>query len=1163
MTNFLQVLLTGLGLGSAYALFAQGVVLIYRGSGIVNFAQGALGMLASYVTFYELRTTNSWPIGLAIVGGIAAAVLVALLFQAVVLRLLTNAAPIVRLISTLGLLIVVQAAVELRYGASNIPVQPYLPHDVFRWGDVVVQEQVLYIIGITCVITAVLWALARYTRVGLAISAAAQNERAVQTMGWSPTKLSALTWGVGAGLAGIAGVLIAPLTGLSTITFTLIVTVTAMAAALLGGFRSFPLTLLGGFIIGFGEAWVVRHRLDVQNFFGVGDLPGIERAIPFLLILLVLVVRGRGLPLRSHVTDRLPRLGTGRVSVPGLLIGCGAVLLVLFTVMDESWAAATNISIISAIIVLSIVVLTGYAGQLSLGQWALAGCGALIVGSLVLRLDMPMEFAIPLGVLLTIPVGLLFALPALRTRGVNLAIVTLGLGFTIQAVVFVKSDWIGEGLDGGTRIGSARLFGIDVDNANHPHRWTVVCLVGFLIAGLVVANLRRSRTGRRLIAVRTNERAAASLGISVFGVKLYAFSVAAAIAGLGGVLLGFRSSVITYEQYSPLQSIFSVGWAVIGGLGFAIGAVFSAPNAIGGLGTRIMDDVLGVGEWDILVGGAILLLIIVVQQDGIAEYVTHALRPIFLRLHLIARARDDAPLRPLAPEPVPPAALTVADLTVRFGGVVAVDDVSFDVQPGEVVGLIGPNGAGKTTIIDAVTGFVKPAQARMSLGERSIAGWSPAKRARSGLRRSFQSLELFDDVSVEENIRAGADAPTPASWLTDLFWPGRHDLPSTAVSAIQEFELGPHLRQNPDELPYGRRRLVGIARRGRVGTVGDHARRACRGPRRDREPRARLADPAHGRRTTYGRAARRARRRSRDEHLRPNRRHQLRARDRRGHTSRRPCESCSARRVPRKRRRQRGIGDHDGRRRRSRGANMIVTTTATPLIECRGLSAGYGPLAAIRDVDLQVQAGEVVALIGRNGAGKSSTLLALSGALSPMAGEVRWMGEVTTAPLHTRCKAGLSYLTEERSIIMNMSAADNLRLGGVVSDDAVALFPELASLLKRTAGLMSGGEQQMLALARALGRHPRVLLADELSLGLAPLVVNRLLAGIRNAADEGVGILLVEQHVRQALRVADRVYVMDRGTITLSGPAAEIAGQLDHIESTYLSSANSPDLEQR
>ena len=578
MTTFLQVLLTGLGLGSAYALFAQGVVLIYRGSGIVNFAQGALGMLASYITFFELRTTHDVAIGWALAAGIGSAVLVALLFQLLVLRLLANAAPIVRLISTLGLLVVVQSGVELRYGGSNYPVAPYLPHDTLEWGDVIVQEQVLYIIGITFVVTALLWAFAKFSRVGLAISATAQNEQAVQTMGWSPNKLSAFTWGLGAGLAGLAGVLIAPLTGLSTITFTLIVTVTAMAAALLGGFRSFPLTLLGGLIVGFGEAWVVRRRLDIQDFFGVGDLPGIERAIPFLFILLVLVVRGRGLPLRSHVTDRLPRLGSGKINVRGLVIGSALVLFLLFTVMDDSWAAATNISIISAIIVLSIVVLTGYAGQLSLGQWALAGAGALIAGSFVLRLDFPMELAIPLGILLTIPVGLLFALPALRTRGVNLAIVTLGLGFTIQAVVFVKGDWIGRGFDAGTRIGTARLFGMDVDNSTHPHRWTLVCLVAFLLAGLVVANLRRSRTGRRLIAVRTNERAAASLGISVFGVKLYAFSVAAAIAGLAGILLGFRSSIITYEQYSPLQSIFSVGWAVIGGLGFAIGALFSAPE---------------------------------------------------------------------------------------------------------------------------------------------------------------------------------------------------------------------------------------------------------------------------------------------------------------------------------------------------------------------------------------------------------------------------------------------------------------------------------------------------------------------------------------------------------------------------------------------------------
>ncbi|HEX5588214.1 MAG TPA: ABC transporter ATP-binding protein [Acidimicrobiia bacterium] len=228
----------------------------------------------------------------------------------------------------------------------------------------------------------------------------------------------------------------------------------------------------------------------------------------------------------------------------------------------------------------------------------------------------------------------------------------------------------------------------------------------------------------------------------------------------------------------------------------------------------------------------------------------------------------------------------------------------------------------------------------------------------------------------------------------------------------------------------------------------------------------------------------------------------------------------------------------------------------TTLLECTNLSAGYGQLAAIRDIDLHIDAGEVVALIGRNGAGKSSTLLALSGALKPMQGEVRWKGEVTKAPLHVRCGEGLSYLTEERSIIMNMSAADNLRLGGVSREHAVEMFPELAPLLKRTAGLMSGGEQQMLALARALGRDPEVLLADELSLGLAPLVVTRLLNAIRAAADErGVGILLVEQHVRQALAVADRVYVIDRGSITMSGPVSEMMGRIDEIEAAYLSTA--------
>ncbi len=224
------------------------------------------------------------------------------------------------------------------------------------------------------------------------------------------------------------------------------------------------------------------------------------------------------------------------------------------------------------------------------------------------------------------------------------------------------------------------------------------------------------------------------------------------------------------------------------------------------------------------------------------------------------------------------------------------------------------------------------------------------------------------------------------------------------------------------------------------------------------------------------------------------------------------------------------------------------------LIECRQLTMGYGALAVVRGLDLHVDAGEVVALIGPNGAGKTTTLLTIAGELPPISGEVCWKGAVTTAPMHARCRNGLGYLTEERSVIMNLTASENLRLANVPIKTATDLFPELERLLGRKAGLLSGGEQQMLSLARALGRNPEVLLADELSLGLAPLIVDRLLAAVRAAADErGVGVLLVEQHVRKALSIADRVYVMERGNIAMSGTAAEATAQLASIEAAYLS----------
>jgi branched-chain amino acid transport system ATP-binding protein len=231
-------------------------------------------------------------------------------------------------------------------------------------------------------------------------------------------------------------------------------------------------------------------------------------------------------------------------------------------------------------------------------------------------------------------------------------------------------------------------------------------------------------------------------------------------------------------------------------------------------------------------------------------------------------------------------------------------------------------------------------------------------------------------------------------------------------------------------------------------------------------------------------------------------------------------------------------------------------SVGTPLLRSDNVAAGYGPLPVIHDVTLELHSGEVVALLGPNGAGKSTTLRVLAGVLQPLKGTVDCLGHSSSTPLHRRARRGLAYVSEHRSIFSRLSVAENLRVAGVNAGDAVRVFPELQGLLRRRAGLLSGGEQQMLTLARALAREPRVLLADELSLGLAPLIVNRLLDAVRRAADSGLAVLLVEQHSRKALSIADRGYVMQRGRVILTGHAPELREHLADIEALHLGGAS-------
>ncbi|GAA4538617.1 ABC transporter ATP-binding protein [Pseudonocardia xishanensis] len=231
----------------------------------------------------------------------------------------------------------------------------------------------------------------------------------------------------------------------------------------------------------------------------------------------------------------------------------------------------------------------------------------------------------------------------------------------------------------------------------------------------------------------------------------------------------------------------------------------------------------------------------------------------------------------------------------------------------------------------------------------------------------------------------------------------------------------------------------------------------------------------------------------------------------------------------------------------------------TAVADARGMCAGYGDVAVVRDVDLVLRAGRVVTLLGPNGAGKTTTLRAIAGQVGLMGGDVRFAGRATRMPMHRRVRSGMAYIPENRAVFRSLSCRDNLRLGSGGLAAALAVFPQLETRLDVPGGLLSGGEQQMVGLARALSRRPRLIIADELSLGLAPLVVDELLAAIRAAADDGAAVLLVEQHVRKALTIADEGHVMNRGRIALSGAACRLAERIDEIEGAYLSLVGAED----
>jgi sulfate-transporting ATPase len=1132
VNEVLRFAVLGLGAGACYGLAAQGIVLVYRGSGVLNFAHGAIGMVCAFY-FYNARESGT-PTWLAFVLALLLGAAIGVAIHFVIMRPLRQAPALSRLIATLGLFTAVYAFALNRYGLNIRIITKLLePTPVEVLPDISIGRDRVWLLAVGVVLTVTLTLVYRYTRFGHATTAVAESRRATAAQGISPDLVAAVNWAIGTMLGALAAILIVNLSGLQVITLTLLI-VPALAAALVGSFKSFWLTFVGGLLIGIMQSEIAYLQIRFPDT----DFSGWAASVPFLIIIIVLVVRGRALPLRGEGTERPPEVGDGRVRWPLLApVLLGAFALVVFVFTNDLLRSFTATAAI-AVIALSLVVVTGYAGQLSLAQYALAGIGAWAAAKAVADFDLPFELALVAAVLVAIPVGVLVGLPALRTRGVNLAVATLGLALVIESQILNHPDRSGGFL--GIEIGTPSLFGIDLDPVRYPERYAAFAFGAFCLLALLVANLRRSRAGRRLIAVRTNERAAAALGIGVFGAKLYAFGLAAGIAAVGGVVIAFqRPTVVFYPTFSIFQSIFVVVYAVIGGVGYVAGALIGGIVAPGNFATNVAGNLLNDDESVQIALGILLIVVLIVLPNGLASLrIPSRLLALVSRRPAPAVADVDAPI-----ERVAPMSLDAHDVSVRFGGVQAVAGVSIALRPGEVVGLIGPNGAGKTTLIDAITGFV-PATGQVVLDGHDVRGWSARRRARAGLGRSFQNLELFESMTVFENLRAASDKRDPIAYLTGLVVPGHDPLSPTALAAVRAFGLAGDLDRRPDELPYGRRRLVAIARAVAAGPsvlLLD-------------EPAAGLSDQESEELGTlvrqladeWGLAVLMV---EHDVGL------VLRVCDR--VTVLEEGVELAAGTPSEIRNDPRVVAAYLGEQvqapvAREPRAGRAASVGSDPLIEARGLWAGYGDLAAVRDLELTVAPGEIVALLGPNGAGKTTTLLTLAGELPPLRGETRVLGAAAGVPLQRLVRRGLGFVPEERAVIASLSTGANLKLSRGDVRVALDLFPELRPLLRRRAGLLSGGEQQMLTLARALASDPKLLLVDELSLGLAPLVVRRLLLAVRAAADRGVGVLLVEQHAADALDVADRIVVLRHGEVVLTGAADDLRDHLGDLESAYL-----------
>jgi ABC-type branched-subunit amino acid transport system permease subunit/ABC-type branched-subunit amino acid transport system ATPase component len=838
-TVFLYAVL-GLGAGSAYALVAQGVILVHRASGVVNFAQGAMAMFAAY--FYTWLTNHGLSDVTAALVAIAGAGVLGAVVQRFVMKPLGRAPLLAKLVAALGVVLILEALAGIVFGYDLQTAPALLPTStVHVFGvDVGLDRIILFVIALA--LAAALSFFARRTTAGSLFRAASDSEEGLAILGYSQNAVSTSAWVAGSVLAGFAGIVIAPITSLSVTTIILLI-IPALSVTLLAGFTSFWVVTIAGLVLGIGQS-------EIAGYWTISTptIEGMQDAVPFLLIILVMVLRGRPIPGRATITLGRPPLAPPARAKPAVLAGVVVLAVVLTYVASNNYQTAISVGLISAIVALSLVVLTGYVGQISLAQMTFAGLGAYFCSLFANDMGIPFPFSIIVAGLATGIGGVILGLPALRVRGVNLAVITLGAAVAVDSLVFNDAGLTGG--YNGISIGSPAIFGYSLDGIIHPFRYAMVCLLVLILCVAGVAWLRRSRLGLMMLAVRDNERAAAAEAVNTVRTKLIAFGLSAFMAGLAGGLFAYLYGHLSFDSFAPLASVTFVTTAYIGGIGSIAGAVIAGIISAGGPVFQLFASSPSVSGYQALIAGAGVVLTAVLNPDGVAPEFNKNYQALMARLRrgktTPAAAAPAIAVPAAAPAaeraPISIAALaaerrrhggTVLDNTglgntaldgsalgntgrdaaalldargirVAFGSMVAVDSVDFTVRPGSLVGLIGPNGAGKTTFIDAVCGFV-PAGGSVRFDGQQVERRPAHERARLGLRRTFQTTELFEDLTIRENLivpararAAGGDEPASNSFSVE--------------EILRLLDLQDKAECLPRELSTGEAKLAGLAR---------------------------------------------------------------------------------------------------------------------------------------------------------------------------------------------------------------------------------------------------------------------------------------------------------------------------------------------------------------